>query len=386
MLDRLARWIVRFKPVIVFIVKGVLGVVLLGVLFFVFELYIFPRIMTSEGARKLGLFPELAGRTTIVERRETVTVTQDENLERLVTEHGSVVVRILPETATLVGAGQAEGYLGTLVTNDGFIVTYTPTPPRRDATYSVWFSDKVKEVATFEGYDTLTNLAFYRAERKNTSAVAFTNVDDIQSGRRVACVGLSQDGRLSIFPSTIERRDQFFNLSPQTVASSEKWEGVFSLTALPGEFYLGAPALLGNGEMAGIVGSRVLDRRETAFLIPARVVRQSLDRIISGKGVRPVFGVYYISLNEERAAALGTTEKQGALVYSPSGRTGLSVIASSPAARAGLLYGDIITAVNGKVVTSESPLSALLGEFSVGDQITITVVRSGKEYKFDLAL
>ena len=385
MLDRLARLIVRFKPVMAITVKIVVGTVFLATIFFICDLYIFPRVLSSEMVKKGGFFPESMGRTTIVERRETVTITQDENFERLATEHGSVVVRILPQVSS-IDMGTTEGFLGTLVTNDGFIVTYTTVSPKKDVSYSVWLNDGIKETATFEGYDTLTNLAYYRVARKNTPAVAFANTDDIQSGRRLVLLGLSQDMQSSVFPSNIERRDQYFNLSSQTVASSEKWEGVFTLAAMPGRFYLGGPGLLGNGEMAGIIGNRIIDSQEKFFLIPAKVVRESLDRITSGSLDRPMSGVYYVSLNEERSNMFGLTEKQGALVYSTSGRTGLSVIAGSPAAKAGLLYGDIIMAVNGKSITSQWPLSVALGEFASGDRVQLTILRGGKERKLELAL
>jgi S1-C subfamily serine protease len=390
MLDRLARWIVRFRPKIIFIVKAIGGALLLVTAFFLCELYFFPWMTGSNWAKKWGLLPSLSDRTTIVERRETVTVTQDENLERLATEHGSIVVRLTPQFLP----GQnitapnlfSRGFLGTLITNDGFIVTYTAISPQTESSYFVWFNDGTKDRATFVGYDTLTQLAYYRVDRNNTAAAALTNSDDIKPGRRVALLGLTQDFRPSIYSSIIEQRDQFFNLSPQTVASSEKWEGVLKLTMLSQEGYLGGPALLNNGEVAGIVGNRILDGKADFFLIPARVLRESLDRLVTGKVDRPTVGVYYLSLNQERAEHLALPRSQGALVYSPSGRTGLAVLAGSSAARAGLLYGDIITHVNGELVTSEHPFSTMMGAFHPGDQVQLTILRDGTERNIDLSL
>lgn len=390
MLDWLARLMVRFRPKIFFTVKATGGILLLILAFFLCELYFFPWMTGSNWAKKWGLLPSLSDRTTIVERRETVTVTQDENLERLATEHGSIVVRLipqlLPDRNITASNSLSRGFLGTLITNDGFIVAYTTVLPQKESSYVVWFNDGTQDRATFVGYDALTQLAYYRVDRSNTAAAALTNSNDIKPGRRVALLGLTQDFRPSIYPSIIEQRDQFFNLSPQTVASSEKWEGVFKLTMFSQEGYIGGPALLNNGEVAGIVGNRILDGKEDFFLIPARVLKESLDRLVTGKIDRPTVGIYYLSLNKERAENLSLPLSQGALVYSPSGRTGLAVLADSPAARAGLLYGDIITHVNGESVTSERPFSTMMGTFHIGDQVQLTLLRDGIERNINLSL
>ena len=54
------------------------------------------------------------------------------------------------------------------------------------------------------------------------------------------------------------------------------------------------------------------------------------------------------------------------------------VVEGSPAARAGLRVGDVITAVNGQAVKSNSELRNAIGLLQVGDHADIELVRDGK--------
>ena len=67
----------------------------------------------------------------------------------------------------------------------------------------------------------------------------------------------------------------------------------------------------------------------------------------------------------------------GALIFSASGQNGLAIIAGSPAQRAGLRIGDIITAVNDKPIAENSSLSDALYQFSKGDSVTLSIIRDG---------
>ena len=101
---------------------------------------------------------------------------------------------------------------------------------------------------------------------------------------------------------------------------------------------------------------------------------------------RPILGVYYLSLTKTLALELGQSRDHGALIYSPSGKTGLAVLADSKAMKAGLQAGDIITAINGQEITEENPLPELLGLLNIGDTIELILLRAGAEQKMNISL
>ena len=64
----------------------------------------------------------------------------------------------------------------------------------------------------------------------------------------------------------------------------------------------------------------------------------------------------------------------------------VSVEEGGPAAEAGIQQGDVITAVDGEAVTSADGLIIALREHAVGDKVTLTVNRDGKEQDVEVTL
>ena len=97
-------------------------------------------------------------------------------------------------------------------------------------------------------------------------------------------------------------------------------------------------------------------------------------------------GVRYALLTSEIAKEKGLAISEGALI-SGSEKTGeVAVVPGSPAEKAGLKEGDIITAIDGQAITSEVKLSDLIEQHQVGDEIVVKYVRDGKEAQVKLTL
>ena len=142
-----------------------------------------------------------------------------------------------------------------------------------------------------------------------------------------------------------------------------------------------------NGEMIGIVGDVQLDGKTKYFLIPANDVREAMDRTIRGAlDTRPMLGVSYISITKAYATAQSLSRDRGALIYSPSGRTNLAVIANSPAEKAGMRVGDIIMSVDGTEIDLDHALSKLIARHARGETITLHVFRAGTDITLTVTL
>ena len=63
-----------------------------------------------------------------------------------------------------------------------------------------------------------------------------------------------------------------------------------------------------------------------------------------------------------------------------------SVQSGSPAAAAGLKAGDVITAVDGKPITSADDLTAAVAAHAPKDKVTVTITRNGKSVNVDVTL
>ena len=119
------------------------------------------------------------------------------------------------------------------------------------------------------------------------------------------------------------------------------------------------------GVIIGLSGSASIDN--IGFAIPINSIRGIVESIIEkGYITKPYIGIRVVDVSAE-------TQQYGI----PAGAAIQSVTENSPAALAGLQRGDVITAVDGKSMTS-TQLVSFVSAASVGQQITFTVYRQGK--------
>ena len=115
------------------------------------------------------------------------------------------------------------------------------------------------------------------------------------------------------------------------------------------------------------------------FAIPVNYAMQIAEQIIAGETpAHPYLGVSVSTVNAWNARQENLPVSEGAYVS--------AVNEGTPAAEAGLQVGDIVTAVDGEEVTSADNLIILLREHAIGDTVTLTVMRDGKETDVDVTL
>src|SRR5256886_14035766 len=129
-----------------------------------------------------------------------------------------------------------------------------------------------------------------------------------------------------------------------------------------------------HGELIGI-NTAILSRSGgnigIGFAIPVNMARSVMEQLIKyGSVKRGQLGVSMYTVTPDIAHSLGLSSPMGALVSQG--------VEGSPADKAGIRTGDVITAVNGQTVKSNSELRNTIGLLRVGDKIDIGLVRDGK--------
>lgn len=133
----------------------------------------------------------------------------------------------------------------------------------------------------------------------------------------------------------------------------------------------GGPLLNLAGQVIGINTAVQANGQGLGFAIPINTARSVLgDLLTKGYVPHPWMGVSVTSDSASVASQAGLSVDQGAIVA--------QVMSQSPAAKAGMKAGDVITAINGTVITSAQSVVNTIGSEHVGAQITVTVVR-GKQ-------
>jgi serine protease DegQ len=115
------------------------------------------------------------------------------------------------------------------------------------------------------------------------------------------------------------------------------------------------------------------------FAIPADLVRDVMDQLIEhGEVRRGSLGVQAQDIDAELAGVLGIEAGRGAAVT--------RVLPESPAARAGLRAGDVVTAIDGRAVNSAADLANLEGLLPIDKRVRIDLVREGARRSVDATL
>ena len=379
--------LLKFAVVVVFVfmIGGIGGVY--------FDQKVLPFIRTNRFLSKIDFFRHVGENVTVIQNTQQVTIKDGESINEISSQASNATVNILSlasqkDSVTKLSKKVDKAGTGVIVTSDGLIVTYRQAIIESQATYKVFLYDGSYYDATLLGIDPFTNLAYLKISAPNLTAISFGDSLALQTGKKLVAIGNTfGQYQNSYGAGLLSNINKTFNLGGLTLASSEKYEGVFEVDfANPGR-YLGGPLINYNGELIGLVGKLTLDSKDYFFEIPANEIQQSIKFALTGKfDQRPFLGVYYISISKGYAVANELERSSGALIYAPSGKQGLAILANSPAEKAGLKINDIITAVGDKEIDLDNPLSNLISEHQKGDQLELTVQREGKEIKVPVQL
>jgi putative serine protease PepD len=133
----------------------------------------------------------------------------------------------------------------------------------------------------------------------------------------------------------------------------------------------GGPLLDGNGHVLGLndqIQTNSGSNAGVGFAIPSNTVARIANDIIAGHPVKHAY--VGVELNSASAGGAQVTQVQP----------------SSPGAAAGLQTNDVITAVNGKSITSTQDFIETVDNYAPGQVITLTVKRNGQQQNIKLTL
>ncbi|MEO8966121.1 MAG: trypsin-like peptidase domain-containing protein [Solirubrobacteraceae bacterium] len=139
----------------------------------------------------------------------------------------------------------------------------------------------------------------------------------------------------------------------------------------------GGPLLDASGHVLGLndqietnntTGSGQGSSSGVGFAIPSNTVRKIAGRIIAAGSVSHA----YVGV------CLSSTSVGGAEISELGGHAGCPGSTNNPATRAGLKPGDLVTAINGKTVTSTDAFIAMVDNYAPGQTVTMTVRRGGQ--------
>ncbi|MDP4299818.1 DegQ family serine endoprotease [Leptothrix discophora] len=251
---------------------------------------------------------------------------------------------------------------GFILSADGYIMTNAHVVDGADEV-NVRLTDKREFKARIIGADKRTDVAVLKVEASGLPTVKLGDVGKLRVGEWVIAIGspFDLDNTVTAGIVSAKARDTG-DLVPfiQT-----------DVAINPGNS--GGPLINMRGEVVG-VNSQIYSRSGgymgISFAIPIDEARRVADQLREkGRVVRGRIGVQIGEVTKDVAESLGLGKAAGALVR--------SVESGSPADKAGLEAGDIVTRFDGKAVEKWNDLPRLVGNTNPGSKSSITVVRRG---------
>lgn len=277
------------------------------------------------------------------------------------------------------------GGTGFIVSSDGLIVTNKHVVSDSTATYKVLFNDGSEVKAEVKALHPTQDLAIIKVDKNNLKPVEFADSEQLKVGQTAVAIG----NALNEFNNTVSR-GVISGLRRSIVASdnrgnSEQLSQVIQTDAAINQGNSGGPLLDINAKVIGVNVATAQGAQSIGFAIPSNVVvRMIEDYKKFGKVKVPFIGVRYnmITPGSEQAKEYGV--ENGALIIGDAQAP--AIVPNSPASKAGLQTGDIITKINDKSLSIKQPLAEIVSQYKIGDKIELLVIRDGREEKLSLTL
>jgi serine protease Do len=263
---------------------------------------------------------------------------------------------------------------GVIISPDGYIVTNHHVIDEATV-IKVALSDKREYTARVVGTDSKTDLAVLKIDQTGLPALPLADSSQVQVGDVVLAVGnpfgVGQAVSMGIVSAT-----------GRGGLGIEDYEDFLQTDAAINPGNSGGPLVNAEGRLIGIntaIMSRSGGNQGVGFAIPINMARNITDQIIhSGKVSRAFLGVLIQPVTPDLAKAFKLGKPEGALIS--------NVNPNSPAERAGLKAGDVVTKINDRWVVDSRALQLIIGEMSPGRNVQLTIVRDGDERQYPVTL
>jgi serine protease Do len=278
------------------------------------------------------------------------------------------------------GNGTVSGS-GVFISDQGYILTNNHVVEGTQGDLTIILADGSQEKATIVGTDQFSDIAVLKTTGTVPAVATLGNSDVLNPGESVIAIG----SPLGDFKNTVTAgvvsatgrsidTGQGYSIDNliQTDAAINQGNSGGPLVNLAGEV-VAINTLIVRNSGSGTVAEGL------GFAIPINTAKAVAEQLIqNGSIVHPYLGISFQPITPDIATAYRLPAQWGVYIT--------DVAASSPASRAGLQQGDIITSLGGVSLDATHSYINTLFTFKPGDQVTVEYIRNGKTIQVQVTL
>jgi putative serine protease PepD len=314
-------------------------------------------------------------------------VTTSNTIERAPDSVAGIAKRVLPSVVSIAinspgGTGTGSGFIidsnGYILTNNHVVETFATG----GGTLTVTLNDGSSQEAKIVGRDSSYDLAVIKIARTGLSALQFGDSDKVEVGDAVIAIGSPLGLSGTVTSGIISAKNRPVTSGSGNGGRESSFINALQTDAAVNPGNSGGPLVDATGAVIG-VNSAIASLSSSlggqsgsiglGFAIPINQARRTADQLIkNGKATYPIIG---ISLD---LSYTGT----GARIADVAG----AISSGSPADKAGLKPGDVITRFDGSAIAKGDDLIVAVRAKSIGDRVAIEYLRGSKSGKISLQL
>jgi serine protease Do len=280
---------------------------------------------------------------------------------------------------------------GFLISSDGYIITNDHVAGNASKVV-VTMTDGTKHDARIIGADPVSDVALLKIDAKNLPYLDLANSDDVIVGEWAIAFGnpfglFDNNAKPTVTVGVVSNSGVNFT-QPDQRGEERVYKGMIQTDAAISSGNSGGPLVNAEGKVIGVntvIYSTAQDRRGAGsigigFSIPINRVRSIVDRLRKdGKIDRDFWtGMRLQAIDDDVMAYYRLSTSEGILVTRVAG--------DSPADKAGLEPGDIISEIDGRRVSRTEDVNVAVLDGEVGQTLTLKVLRNGQTKDVALTL
>ncbi|OWY67922.1 serine protease [cyanobacterium TDX16] len=268
---------------------------------------------------------------------------------------------------------------GFIISQDGRILTNAHVVEGADKV-SVVLRDGRRFAGTVVGADPVTDVAVVDIEGTDLPTVELANSDNIAVGQWAIAIGNPLGLNNTVTQGIISATGR----SGSDIGVNDKRLDFLQTDTAINPGNSGGPLLNAQGEVVGVNTAIIGGAQGLGFAIPINTAQRIAEELIkTGRVEHPYIGVRVVELTPEIQQEINQSNS-GFKVEQERGVLIVQVAPNSPAARAGLRPGDVITQINGTEIQTADSVQDSVEATNLGKTLQVTVNRNGSTQQLTL--